>query len=79
MTQQRGVVLRRLDLFLEVISMDNRLKEIVDNFDSLKIGLDEPFRFHCTMCGKCCINREDILLTPRDMYSMVKHHSIRIV
>lgn len=67
MTQQRGVVLRRLHLFLEVISMDNRLKEIVDNFDSLKIGVDEPFRFHCTMCGKCCINREDILLTPRDI------------
>ncbi len=76
MTQQRGVVLRRLDLFLEVISMDNRLKEIVDNFDSLKIGLDEPFRFHCTMCGKCCINREDILLTPRDMYSMAKELQI---
>ena len=56
--------------------MDNRLKEIVDNFDSLKIGLDEPFRFHCTMCGKCCINREDILLTPRDMYSMAKELQI---
>lgn len=55
MTQQRGVVLRRLHLFLEVISMDKRLKEIVDNFDSMKIGVDEPFRFHCTMCGKCCI------------------------
>lgn len=52
--------------------MDNRLKEIVDNLDSLKIGLDEPFRFHCTMCGKCCINREDILLTPRDIYRMAK-------
>lgn len=49
--------------------MDKRLKEIVDNFDSMKIGVDEPFRFHCTMCGKCCINREDILLTPRDIYS----------
>lgn len=36
--------------------MDNRLKEIVDNFDQMKIGLDEPFKFHCTMCGKCCID-----------------------
>lgn len=49
--------------------MDKRLKEIVDNFDSMKIGVDEPFRFHCTMCGKCCINREDILLTPRDIWN----------
>lgn len=56
--------------------MDNRLKEIVDNFDSLKIGVDEPFRFHCTMCGKCCINREDILLTPRDIYCMAKELQI---
>lgn len=52
--------------------MDNRLKEIVDNFDQMKIGLDEPFKFHCTMCGKCCIDREDILLTPRDIYNMSK-------
>lgn len=56
--------------------MDKRLKEIVDNFDSMKIGVDEPFRFHCTMCGKCCINREDILLTPRDIYCMAKELQI---
>lgn len=52
--------------------MDARLKEIVDNFETMKIGVDEPFKFHCTMCGKCCINREDILLTPRDIYNMSK-------
>lgn len=52
--------------------MDARLKEIVDNFEKMKIGVDEPFKFHCTMCGKCCINREDILLTPKDLYNMSK-------
>ena len=52
--------------------MDARLKNIVDNFEAMKIGIDEPFKFHCTMCGKCCINREDILLTPRDVYNMAK-------
>ena len=52
--------------------MDTRLKEIVDNFEKMKIGVDEPFKFHCTMCGKCCINREDILLTPKDLYNMSK-------
>lgn len=31
--------------------MDTRLKEIVDNFEKMKIGVDEPFKFHCTMCG----------------------------
>lgn len=52
--------------------MDARLKEIVDNFEKMKIGVDEPFKFHCTMCGKCCINREDILLTPKDIYNMAR-------
>ena len=52
--------------------MDNRLKQIYDNFDRLKIGLDEEFKFNCTMCGKCCINREDILLNPKDMFNLAK-------
>ena len=42
--------------------MSNKLKYIAENLDSLKIGLDETFKFNCTMCGKCCIDREDILL-----------------
>ena len=51
---------------------DPRLREIVENLESLKIGVDEPFRFHCTMCGKCCANREDILLTPKDLFYISK-------
>lgn len=52
--------------------MDERLKEIVDNLESMTIGLDETFKFHCDMCGKCCIHREDILLSPKDIYNMAK-------
>ena len=29
---------------------------------------DDSFKFRCTKCGRCCKNREDILLTPFDMY-----------
>lgn len=56
--------------------MDKRLKDIVDNFDSMKIGMDETFKFHCTMCGNCCFNREDILLSPKDIYNMSKELGI---
>ena len=42
---------------------DQRLEYIASNLDAMKIGLDETFRFHCTMCGKCCTGREDILLS----------------
>ncbi len=57
--------------------MDERLKDIVENLDSMKIGLDEPFKFHCDMCGKCCIHREDILLSPKDIYNMSKELGIK--
>ena len=57
--------------------MDERLKEIVDNLETMKIGVDETFKFHCTMCSKCCINREDILLSPRDIYNISKELGIK--
>lgn len=59
--------------------MDERLKGIVDNFDNMKIGLDETFKFHCTMCGNCCINREDILLSPKDIYNISKELGVTTV
>ena len=52
--------------------MDERLKSIVDNLDKITVGLDDTFQFHCTMCGKCCTNREDILLNPKDVYNLAK-------
>ena len=52
--------------------MDKRLEYYYDNLKKLKIGLDEPFKFNCTMCGKCCINREDIMLNPKDLFKISK-------
>jgi Fe-S-cluster containining protein len=57
--------------------MDQRLKHIMDNYDKMKIGADDPFMFRCTMCGKCCIDREDILLNPKDLYKMSKELRLR--
>ena len=48
-------------------------KELLDNIDKYAIGLDESFQFHCTQCGECCVNREDILLNPRDMYKIAQY------
>ena len=52
--------------------MDKRLEDIINHIDDLKMGPNDTFHFHCTSCGKCCTNREDILLTPRDLYNMAK-------
>ncbi len=59
--------------------MDERLKHIVENYDKMKIGPDEPFQFHCTECGKCCIHREDILLSPNDLFRAAKALEMTIV
>lgn len=50
--------------------MDETLKNIISSLGGREIGIDGTFKFHCTCCGKCCINREDILLNPRDVYNM---------
>lgn len=52
--------------------MDPRLKKIVENMDNMRIGADEEFKFGCTQCGQCCMNREDILCTPKDVFRISK-------
>lgn len=47
-------------------------EELFKNLEDMTIGLDETFRFHCTQCGKCCTNREDIMLNPMDIFKMSK-------
>ncbi len=47
-------------------------EELAANIENMTIGLDDTFQFHCVRCGQCCINREDILLSPMDIYKMAK-------
>lgn len=52
--------------------MDKRLQQIAENFDNMTIGVDEIFRFSCKQCGKCCTEREDIILSPFDLFRASK-------
>lgn len=38
----------------------------IEHLQTLK--LDDTFSFTCKACGKCCKNREDIILTPFDVF-----------
>jgi len=49
-----------------------QLREMAENIDNYKIGLDDTFLFKCLGCGKCCKNREDIILTARDLFNIAK-------
>lgn len=39
---------------------------------------DDEFRFKCRGCGKCCKNRFDLLLTPRDLFNIARGLGIPI-
>lgn len=49
---------------------------IVENIEKRTVGLDDTFKFHCTQCGKCCLFREDIILSPMDIYKISKELSL---
>ena len=46
--------------------------ELFRDLESMTIGLDDTFKVHCDQCGKCCTHREDIILSPMDIYKMAK-------
>ena len=48
-------------------------EEMFQDIESMTVGLDDTFKFHCTQCGKCCINRHDIILSPSDIFKMAKY------
>ena len=47
-------------------------EDLAANIENMTIGLDDTFKFHCTQCGRCCVNREDIMLSPMDIFKMAK-------
>lgn len=52
-----------------IIFMKDKLIETIENN---KLRPDDTFRFHCTQCGQCCINREDILLNAKDIFYIAR-------
>jgi Fe-S-cluster containining protein len=63
--------------------MENNNKQITDKelqeaFAKLQgegknvhfVDLDDEVEFHCNRCGACCTNRDDILLSPYDVYNL---------
>lgn len=54
--------------------MNKQIREMSDaDIDNLEtLGLDDTFNFQCRACGKCCKNRNDILLTAYDVFKIAK-------
>lgn len=59
--------------------MTENQRNLIENLDNMKLGLDDSFRFHCRQCGKCCTHREDIILNPRDLFRAAKELGITTI
>lgn len=58
--------------------MDQWKQELAENLDQYQIGLEDKFQFKCRGCGKCCKNREDIILTTRDLHNIARKLGLTI-
>jgi hypothetical protein len=43
-----------------------------------KLGMDDTLTFSCTRCGRCCRDRDDVLLTPLDLFKIANHLNMKI-
>lgn len=57
-------------------NIDNIMRDIEDGTFK-KLGKNDRFTFDCQACGKCCTNREDIILKPFDIYNISKYLKIK--
>lgn len=53
-----------------------REEMMLQNIQLNTVGLDDTFKFHCTQCGKCCTYRDDIILSPMDIFKMARELKI---
>lgn len=49
------------------------LEQLMNN----TLGVNDTFKFKCKECGKCCRNRDDILLSPFDIYRISKYLNLK--
>ena len=55
------------------------LKKFLKTNDVEEIDINDSFGFKCQQCGKCCINRDDIILNPFDVYNAAKYLGISVM
>jgi len=55
--------------------MNQRMQKALYDCQNHQIGLDDTFSFKCRACGRCCENRDDILLTARDLFNIAQFFS----
>lgn len=47
-------------------------EKLTQQLEAAALGPDDTFAFSCDRCGRCCRDREDILLNPGDLFRIAK-------
>lgn len=58
--------------------MNEREKEYFRMMNENKLEMNDTFEFGCSQCGDCCRNREDILLSPADLFHIAGYLEMSI-
>jgi len=53
-----------------------QLAEDIESGKIQKLKKEDNFEFKCDSCGSCCRNRNDIILSPHDVFKLVKYLDI---
>lgn len=53
-----------------------KARETLNDLDLELIGANDTFDFKCQQCGRCCMDRTDIILNPFDVYNGAKYLGI---
>lgn len=53
-----------------------QLKKATGANEIQPIGIDDTFGFKCQQCGQCCMNRDDIILNPFDVFNGARYLGI---
>lgn len=52
--------------------MNERTKNAMESIENRQVKMDDILPFSCTHCGGCCVQQEEILISPLDLFRLAK-------
>ena len=52
--------------------MNERTKNAMESIENRQMKMDDILPFSCTHCGGCCVQQEEILISPLDLFRLAK-------
>ena len=53
------------------------MNHLPENFLEHALSIDDTFQFRCNQCGECCRHRENILISPFDLFRLTRYLNMK--